>query len=182
MKITHTKLDGCFIIEPKVLEDDRGYFYESFNHKKFEEQIGRSISFVQDNQSRSKYGVLRGLHFQTGVHAQAKLVRVIDGEALDVAVDIRKESPTFGQHISVKLNSENKKQLFISRGFAHGFVVLNDSCDLLYKCDNYYHKDAESGILHNDLALAIDWIIPNDKIILSEKDQILQPLAQTQLI
>jgi dTDP-4-dehydrorhamnose 3,5-epimerase len=181
MKIVHTKLSGCFIIEPKVFDDERGYFYESFNQKLFENELGSKISFVQDNQSRSCYGVLRGLHFQTGEHAQAKLVRVITGEALDVAVDIRKESPTFGQHVAIRLSADNKHQLFVPRGFAHGFVVLSESCDLLYKCDNYYNKASESGIIHNDPTLGIDWLVSNEDLIISEKDQQLKYLAQTTL-
>lgn len=173
MNVIRTKLEGCFIIEPTVFEDDRGWFFESFNQDRFTTLTGIETEFVQDNHSNSSYGVLRGLHFQKGEHAQAKLVRVISGEVLDVAIDIRKGSDTYGQHLSVKLSADNKKQLFVPRGFAHGFVVLSESCELLYKCDNNYHKQAEGGILFNDSDLNIDWIVPVEKIKISEKDSFL---------
>uniref|UniRef100_UPI001491C6E8 dTDP-4-dehydrorhamnose 3,5-epimerase n=1 Tax=Flavobacteriaceae TaxID=49546 RepID=UPI001491C6E8 len=150
MKVTETKLKSCFILEPKVFEDERGYFYESFNHKAFCEAIGQEVNFVQDNQSFSKKGVLRGLHFQKGEHAQAKLVRVLEGCVLDVAVDLRIDSETYGQHVSIELSHDNKKQLFIPRGFAHGFVVLSESAHFFYKCDNYYNKESEGGINYKD--------------------------------
>lgn len=165
-----TKLNGCFILEPKVFEDKRGYFLESYNQKKFNSLVEIPVSFVQDNESYSSKGVLRGLHFQIGKHAQAKLVRVIKGVVLDIAVDIRKESDTFGQYISVELSEENKKQLFIPRGFAHGFVVLSDTALFSYKCDNFYNKASESGILYSDETLNIDWKLPNNELIISEKD------------
>jgi dTDP-4-dehydrorhamnose 3,5-epimerase len=170
MKATETKLKGCFIIEPKVLEDHRGYFFESFNQHRFNELIGKNLDFVQDNESFSTKGTLRGLHFQKGNYAQAKLTRVVQGTVLDIAVDLRENSPTFGTHFSIELSSENKKQLFIPRGFAHGFVVLSDTAIFSYKCDNYYHKESESGIIYNDPILNIDWKLPNDHLQLSKKD------------
>ncbi|WP_127136065.1 dTDP-4-dehydrorhamnose 3,5-epimerase [Flagellimonas oceanensis] len=169
MKITETKLKGCFIIEPRVFEDERGYFFESFNHKAFCEAIGQQVNFVQDNQSYSTRGVLRGLHFQKGEHAQAKLVNVIKGSVLDVAVDLRKGSKTYGQHVSVELTAENKKQLFVPRGFAHGFVVLSESAHFFYKCDNYYNKNSEGGIRYDDASLNIDWQFSGE-INISSKD------------
>ncbi|MCR9226396.1 MAG: dTDP-4-dehydrorhamnose 3,5-epimerase [Flavobacteriaceae bacterium] len=170
IKATETTLKGCFIIEPQIFEDERGYFFESFNHKEFCEAIGQEINFVQDNQSFSKKGVLRGLHFQKGEHAQAKLVSVLSGRIQDVVVDLRKDSPTFAQHFSIELSSENKKQLFVPRGFAHGFLTLSESANVFYKCDNYYNKKAESGIKFDDSKLAIDWNISSHEILLSEKD------------
>ncbi len=177
MKIEKTKLSGCFIIHDTVYGDDRGYFFESFNKEKFQKLTGLQIDFVQDNQSKSKYGVLRGLHFQNGSFAQAKLVRVLKGKVLDVAVDVRPDSPTFGQHISVELSESNGVQLFVPRGYAHGFVVLSEEAIFFYKCDNYYNKESEGGILFNDPALQIDWQINNSEIILSEKDKINPILA-----
>lgn len=171
MTITPTNLKDCFIIEPKVFADARGYFFESFSEKKFIENVCNT-QFVQDNESKSSYGVLRGLHFQKPPYAQSKLVRVIKGAVLDVAVDIRKSSSTFGKHVAVELTEENKKQLFVPRGFAHGFVVLQDDTIFQYKCDNYYTPEAEGGILWNDADLHIDWQVPADKIILSDKDRI----------
>ena len=170
MQVKETKLSGCFIVEPRVFKDERGYFFESFNQKGFEKSIGTKVNFVQDNQSFSSYGVVRGLHFQKGEHAQAKLVRVIQGEVLDVAVDLRKHSKTYGQHVAVALSEENNKQLFVPRGFAHGFSVLSDTAFFFYKCDNYYNKESEGGILYNDPNLNIDWKIPHDKVQVSEKD------------
>lgn len=178
MEILTTRLKGCLLIKPSVFADDRGYFFESFNEKRFFELTGQSVQFVQDNQSRSSYGVLRGLHFQKGQCAQAKLVRVLSGEVLDVAVDLRPSSPTFGQHVSAILSAENKRQLFIPRGFAHGFVVLSEQAEFFYKCDNYYHKAAEGGLIYNDPELNIDWKIPADKITVSEKDQVLPCLEE----
>ena len=181
MTITKTKLQGCFIIEPKVFEDKRGYFLESFNQNTFSKLIGRHISFVQDNESYSSRGVLRGLHFQRGEHAQAKLVRVIKGKVLDVAVDVRKESPTYGQHVSIELSGENKKQFFVPRGFAHGFVVLSDTALFSYKCDNFYNKASEGGIIYTDAHLDIDWVLPTKDLIVSEKDLVLPTLENSYL-
>lgn len=170
MIIEETYLKGCFVITPKVFEDERGYFFESFNQKTFETQTGIKANFVQDNQSKSSKGVLRGLHFQLGEHAQAKLVQVIKGKVLDVCVDIRKESPTFGNHFSLILDDVNRKQLYIPKGFAHGFVVLEDDTVFCYKCDNFYNKEAESGILFNDKIVSIDWGLSEETLIISEKD------------
>lgn len=177
MQVIETGLAGCFIIEPRVFEDERGYFFESFNAKTFKEVTGVSVNFVQDNESKSNYGVIRGLHFQTGAFAQAKLVRVTRGAVLDVAVDIRKDSPTYLQHIAVALSDANKRQLFIPHGFAHGFAVLEDDTQFNYKCDNYYDKASEGGLLYNDPKLAIDWKIPSEMQIISEKDMLLPPIA-----
>ncbi len=171
MKIEETPLKDCFIINDTVFKDDRGYFFESFNARTFEKLTGIKPEFVQDNQSASTYGVLRGLHFQKGEAAQAKLVRVLEGSVLDVAVDLRKYSPSFGRTFSLELTAENHKQLYIPRGFAHGFVVLSDKAVFFYKCDNFYNKEAESGIHYNDPDLKINWQVPADKIILSEKDK-----------
>ena len=182
MKVTETSLKGCYIVEPTVFEDERGYFFESFNQEKFQKLTGVQAEFVQDNQSKSSYGVLRGLHFQKGEHAQAKLVRVLSGEVLDVAVDIRENSPTYGEHVAVILSAENKKQFFVPRGFAHGFVVLSDSCEFFYKCDNFYNKASEGGILYNDRQLNIDWMVPEEKLIISEKDMELNPLQNSQVL
>lgn len=173
MKFTNTILEGCVIIEPTVFDDPRGYFFESFNKKKFKEGTGIEVEFVQDNESYSSKGVLRGLHFQKGEYAQAKLVRVTEGLVLDVAVDIRPGSDTFGKHISVELSAENKRQLFVPRGFAHGFIVLSDKARFLYKCDNMYHKEAEGGIIFNDPYLNIDWQLEESLLIVSEKDIVL---------
>lgn len=177
MNIKPTTLDGCFIIEPKVLDDERGYFFESFHQQKFQELTGIKTQFVQDNQSMSQRGVLRGLHFQTGKFVQSKLVRVIKGSVLDVAVDLRKDSSTFGEHFSIILSGKNKLQLFIPRGFAHGFVVLEDDTIFSYKCDNYYNKLAEDGVMYNDPDLHIDWMIEEHEIQLSEKDMNLKTLS-----
>lgn len=176
MKVEQTKLEGCFIINDTIFPDGRGYFFESFNQRKFTEQTGVDVSFVQDNQSFSTRGVLRGLHLQKGEHAQAKLVRVLAGLVLDVAVDVRKDSPTFGQYVAVELSAENHRQLFIPRGFAHGFVVLSETAVFFYKCDNFYYKEAEGGILYNDPAIGIDWGIATVELSLSEKDLKLPPL------
>ena len=171
MNVTETKLKGCFIIEPKVFYDDRGYFYESFNKANFEEILGHKINFVQDNQSFSSKGVIRGLHYQKGDHAQAKLVSVNSGMVLDVAVDLREGSLTYGKYVSAILSAENKKQMFIPRGFAHGFVVLSESAEFFYKCDNFYNKASEAGIIYNDSSLNIDWKLPTDQLVISEKDK-----------
>lgn len=173
MKITETKLEGCFILEPTKYGDSRGYFFESFNERTFNALTGTDIHFVQDNQSYSTRGVLRGLHAQAGQHAQAKLVRVLEGTVLDVAVDARPDSDTFGQHVAVELSAENNLQFFIPRGFLHGFVVLSETATFFYKCDNFYNKESESGVKFDDPALGIDWGIPAEELIISEKDQVL---------
>ncbi len=178
MKIEETKLKGCFLINPKVFEDDRGYFFESFNQREFENAIGQHTNFVQDNQSQSSYGVIRGLHLQVGEMAQAKLIRVIQGEILDVIVDTRKNSSTYGQHASFILSEENKQQLFIPREFAHGFVVLSNIATIHYKADNYYAPNNESGIIYNDSDLNIDWQIPMRDIKTSDKDLLLPTLKE----
>lgn len=171
-----TELKGCFVLEPAVFSDERGYFMESFNKERFNSAIGEEIDFVQDNQSFSSKGVIRALHYQVGEHAQSKLVRVLSGTVLDVAVDLRKDSPTFGKHIAEELSAENKRQMFIPRGFAHGFVVLSDTAEFFYKCDNYYNKESEGGIIFNDPSLNIDWMLPHEQLIVSEKDRILPTL------
>jgi len=177
MNVVETPLKGCFVIEPTVFEDERGYFMESFNKSKFEEAIGRKIQFVQDNEARSTYGVIRGLHFQKGQFAQAKLVRVIEGKVLDVALDLRKDSPTFGQYFSIELSGGNKKQLFVPSGFAHGYSVLSAQALFAYKCDNIYNKESESGIAYNDSELNIDWKIDAVSEIVSSKDKNLQSFS-----
>ena len=169
MEIIKTAIEGVVIIEPRLFKDDRGYFFESFSQREFTEKV-RKVDFVQDNESKSSYGVLRGLHFQKPPYAQSKLVRVIKGSVLDVAVDIRKGSPTFGEHVSVELTEENHRQFFIPRGFAHGFVVLTEEVIFQYKCDNFYSPQSEGAIAWNDPDLNIDWRIPVEEVILSEKD------------
>lgn len=181
MIFTETKLQGCFILEPKIFEDDRGYFFESYNKKTFDAGIGNSIDFVQDNQSFSQHGVIRGIHYQVGKFAQAKLVRVLRGKVLDVAVDLRKGSPTFGQHVAIELSEENQRQLFVPRGFGHGFSVLSETAHFFYKCDNYYDKESEGGIVFNDATLGIDWGISKEKVRVSEKDVILPNLDKARL-
>lgn len=171
MKIIETEIQGLFIIEPDVYGDSRGYFFESFNKRRFEEETGISVDFVQDNESRSTYGVVRGLHFQRPPHAQAKLVRVVSGRVLDVAVDLREGSPTYGRHVAVELSGENHRQVFIPKGFAHGFSVLSEEAVFQYKCDDYYAPETEGAVAWDDPDIAIDWWIPADKIILSEKDK-----------
>lgn len=171
MLVKETSLKGCYIITPTVFGDERGNFFESFNKNKFEELTGIPVDFIQDNQSFSQKGVLRGLHFQKGEFSQAKLVRVIKGEVLDVVVDLRQDSETYGKHLTTILSGENNKQVFVPRGFAHGFAVLENDTVFSYKCDNFYHKEAESGILYNDTTLNIDWLLSDDEIILSEKDK-----------
>ena len=170
MNIIKTEIDGVVIIEPRLFKDDRGYFFESYSEKDFNAQV-REIKFVQDNESKSSYGVLRGLHFQKPPYAQSKLVRVIKGAVLDVAVDIRKGSPTFGKHVAVELAEDNHRQFFIPRGFAHGFSVLTPEVIFQYKCDNFYAPQSEGALAWDDPDLGIDWRIPSDKIILSEKDR-----------
>lgn len=181
MNFIETRLSGCFILEPKVFNDERGYFLESFNKNRFKDAIGRNVNFVQDNQSYSLKGVIRAIHYQIGEYAQAKLVRVLKGTVLDVAVDLRKDSPTFGEHVAVELSHKNKKQLFVPRGFGHGFAVLSDSAEFFYKCDNYYNKEAEGGIIYNDSSLSIDWNLYGDDIKVSEKDLALPTMEQARL-
>ena len=169
MNIIKTSIEVVVIIEPRLFKDERGYFFESFNQREFEEKICKT-TFVQDNESKSGYGVIRGLHYQKPPFAQSKLVRVIKGAVLDVAVDIRKGSPTFGQHVAVELTEENHRQFFIPRGFAHGFSVLSEEVIFQYKCDEFYHPEAEGAIAWNDAELGIDWKIPLEKVLVSEKD------------
>ena len=179
MKFTEAPIQGVWVIEPRLFRDERGYFYESFGLKKFEEATGQKPSFVQDNHSLSTYGVLRGLHFQFGDAAQAKLIRVLSGRVLDVVADIRKGSPTYGKTFTTELSAENKKQLFVPRGFAHGFVTLSETCEFTYKCDNFYNASKEGGIRFDDPDLTRDWKIPKEEIKISEKDHELPFLAQT---
>ena len=169
MEAIKTDIDGVFIIEPRVFNDARGYFFESYSERDFNAQV-REIHFVQDNESKSSYGVMRGLHFQRPPFTQSKLVRCVKGAVLDVAVDIRKGSPTYGQHVAIELTEDNHRQFFIPRGFAHGFAVLSEEAVFQYKCDNFYHPEADGGISILDTSLGIDWRIPTDKAILSEKD------------
>lgn len=170
MEVIKTDIDGVVIIEPRIFRDERGYFFESFSQRDFQENVCNTV-FVQDNESKSSYGVLRGLHFQKPPYAQSKLVRVIKGAVLDVAVDIRKGSPTFGQHVAVELTEDNHRQFFIPRGFAHGFSVLTDEVIFQYKCDNFYAPQSEGALAWDDPDLGIDWRIPTDKVLLSEKDR-----------
>ena len=174
MNVIKTNIEGVLIIEPKVFNDARGYFFESFSQREFDEKVapilGHTIRFVQDNESMSSYGVMRGLHFQRPPFTQSKLVRCVKGAVLDVAVDIRKGSPTFGQHIAVELTEDNHRQLFISKGFAHGFAVLSETAVFQYKCDEFYHPEADGGISIMDQSLGINWKIPTDQALLSEKD------------
>jgi dTDP-4-dehydrorhamnose 3,5-epimerase len=172
MPFTTCDIPGLVIIEPQIFEDDRGYFFEAYNEKRFIE-AGVTCDFIQDNQSKSSYGVIRGLHYQLNPFAQSKLVRVLEGSIIDVAVDVRKSSPTFGKQFSIELSASNKKQLFIPHGFAHGFSVLSEIAIVLYKCDQYYNKQSEAGIRFNDETLAIDWGIPASEALISEKDAIL---------
>ncbi len=176
MRIEKTILEGCFLIHDNFFGDSRGYFFESFNRNTFLNQTGLAIDFVQDNQSSSQKGVLRGIHFQQGEFSQAKLVRVLKGKVLDVAVDLRKGSPTFGQHVSVELSEDSHTQFFVPRGFAHGFVVLSEEAVFFYKCDNFYNKAAEGGIIYNDPDLAIDWQLQPEELLFSEKDKLLPRL------
>lgn len=172
MKIRETPLKDCYIIEPAIFEDDRGYFFEKYNEQKFEQNTGMNGHFVQDNISKSTYGVLRGLHLQKGEHAQAKLVSCIEGTVWDVAVDLREDSPSFGKWFGIELSGENKLQFYVPRGFGHGFSVLSETAVFAYKCDNFYNKESEGGILWNDPELNIDWKLPLGDIQLSEKDQV----------
>lgn len=182
MNFIPTKLEGCFIIEPKVIKDERGYFMESFNENTFQKGTNQKVHFVQDNQSFSSKGVLRGLHYQTGEHAQAKLVRVLQGEVLDIAVDIRPESNTFGEYVAVLLSGENQTQFFVPRGFAHGFLVLSETATFFYKCDNFYNKESEGGIIFNDPTIVIDWQFPTVDLLISEKDHYLPTLENAKKI
>ena len=170
MNYIETEIDGVWLIEPKVFSDDRGYFMEAFKQEEFEKHIGQ-VNFIQDNESQSSYGVLRGLHYQTGEYSQAKLVRVIKGEVLDVAVDLRRSSSTFGKHVSVLLSEDNKRQFYIPRGFAHGFLVLSDYAIFTYKVDNAYHPQSEASICYNDRTINIDWPLDESRLVLSEKDK-----------
>ena len=178
MKIKPTPLQDCYILEPTVFEDERGYFYEKFNQKKFEELTGMNGHFVQDNISKSSYGVLRGLHLQKGDHAQAKLVSCLEGRVWDVAVDLRLGSATFGQWYGVELTGENKRQFYVPRGFGHGFSVLSERAVFAYKCDNFYDKASEGGVLWNDEDLGIDWKLPAEDVVLSDKDRIMPRFAE----
>ena len=178
MKIEKTNLEGCLLIKDTVFKDERGYFFESFNANRFKQETGVDVNFVQDNQSHSTKGVLRGLHYQWGESAQAKLVRVLRGQVLDVAVDIRKSSPTFGQYYSVILSDTSHTQLFIPKGFAHGFLVLSDEADFFYKCDNYYDKSSERGIIYNDPEININWQLMAEELIISAKDIELKTLKE----
>lgn len=178
MNIIETHIPGLFEIEPRVFADKRGYFFESYNQEKFH-QKGLTATFVQDNESKSSYGTIRGLHYQQNPYSQTKLVRVIEGEVYDVAVDLRKGSPTFGKWHGVVLSAENKKQFYIPKGFAHGFSVLSETAIFVYKCDNLYHPETEGGILYNDEELEIDWKIPSEKNLISDKDLLLKPLSET---
>lgn len=175
MNIIKTGIEGLLIIEPRVFEDGRGYFFESWSQRDFDAHVGH-VRFVQDNESFSVYGVVRGLHFQKAPYTQAKLVRCVSGKVLDVAVDIRRDSPTFMQHVSVELSAENHRMLFIPKGFAHGFSVLSETAVFQYKCDGFYNPEADSGIQFNDSRLGIDWKIPADRMIVSEKDKLRTPL------
>ncbi|WBU90691.1 dTDP-4-dehydrorhamnose 3,5-epimerase [Cellulophaga omnivescoria] len=178
MKVTKTKLEGCVLIEPTLYNDERGYFFESYNTHRFNDIVDQEVNFVQDNQSFSTRGVIRALHYQKGNNAQAKLIRVLNGLILDVAVDLRPYSKTYGEYFSVELSSENKKQLFVPRGFAHGFSVLTDTAEVLYKCDNYYNKESEGGVIYNDATLNIDWKVRPEEIKVSEKDLTLPTLKE----
>jgi len=180
MKVIKTDFPDLLIIEPKVFEDTRGYFFESFNSMKFQEQ-GIDITFVQDNESKSTYGVIRGLHYQLSPYSQTKLIRVISGKILDAVVDIRQNSPTFGKHFSIELSSENKTQLLVPKGFAHGFSVLSEAAIVSYKCDELYNPEAERGIRYNDPKLKIDWKIDNEKTIVSSKDKVHPELANAEI-
>ena len=181
MQVIKTEIEGVVIIEPRIFKDDRGYFYESFSQREFEEKVCRT-TFVQDNQSKSSYGVLRGLHFQKPPYCQSKLVRCIKGAVLDVAVDIRKGSPTFGKYVAVELSEDNHRQFFVPRGFAHGFAVLTPEAIFQYKCDNFYNKESEGAVAWDDPQLAIDWKIPFDKVLLSEKDRLNKNIADAEYL
>ena len=176
-----TRIEDLYILEPKVFADSRGYFFESYNKKTLDDLVGKEYNFVQDNESKSSYGVVRGLHFQLAPYSQAKLVRVLEGCVYDVAVDLRNDSPTFGEWAGAELSAENKRQFLIPKGFAHGFSVLSKTAVFTYKCDEYYHPEAEGGIIYNDPTLNIDWKIPEEKIVLSEKDKLLPKLENAEM-
>ena len=186
MNAIKTELEGVLIIEPRVFPDPRGYFFESFSQRDFDAQavplLGHPVAFVQDNESKSCYGVVRGLHYQNPPYTQSKLVRCVRGRVLDVAVDVRKGSPTFGKHVAVELTEDNHRQLFIDKGFAHGFAVLSEEAVFQYKCDEFYHPEADSGIQLLDPALGIDWRIPQERVIMSGKDRVRAVLAETPLV
>lgn len=181
MKVVETGFEGLFVLEPRVFADERGYFFESFNSQTFKNN-GLDFEWVQDNQSQSKYGVVRGLHFQKPPYAQTKLIRVLKGEILDVVVDLRHDKPTYGKSFSIVLSSQNHLQLLIPKGFAHGFSVLSEEADVMYKCDALYNKESESGILFNDPQLGINWQVENDKMIISDKDLVLPSFDAKQII
>ncbi len=181
MEVIKTDIEGVVIIEPRIFHDDRGYFYESFSQREFEEKVCKT-TFVQDNQSKSSYGVLRGLHFQKPPYCQSKLVRCIKGAVLDVAVDIRKGSPTFGKYVAVELTEDNHRQFFVPRGFAHGFAVLSEEAVFQYKCDNFYNKASEGAVAWNDDTLAIDWKIDLSKVLLSDKDKLNKTIAEADFL
>ncbi len=181
MEITKTHIDGVFILKPKIYKDSRGCFFESFNKQKLEDILKAEINFVQDNHSVSKKGVLRGLHYQTGEMAQAKIVRVVSGSVQDVIVDIRPESRTYGQHLSMELNAQDRNMIFLPGGMAHGFLAIEDNTEFLYKCDNYYHPDSERGIRYDDPSIGISWQLPSEDLILSEKDRSLPYLNSISL-
>ena len=178
MTVSETELKDCFIIEPQIFSDERGYFFESFHKDKFQQLTNIEVDFLQDNEAFSNRGIIRGLHFQKGQFAQAKLVRVVKGKVLDVALDIRPGSKTYGKHFSIILSEKNKKQLFIPRGFAHGYAVLEDNTVFSYKCDNYYNKESEGGVIYNDKDLLIDWMLKDEEVLLSVKDNKLKPLIK----
>mgnify|MGYP006279813187 FL=1 len=177
MPFTETPIEGLLLFDPNILGDERGYFFEAYNARLFRE-AGIDVNFVQDNQARSGYGVLRGLHYQVGPYAQAKLVRAIEGEVLDVVVDLREGSPSYGRYFKVRLSANNKRQLFVPRGFAHGYAVLSETAEFFYKCDNYYAREHEGGIIYNDPSLNIDWELPEEDLILSAKDRQLPVLGE----
>ncbi|MDT8418623.1 MAG: dTDP-4-dehydrorhamnose 3,5-epimerase [Lutibacter sp.] len=181
MNFSKTKIPDVILCEPTIFKDERGYFFESFNQKVFEKHLGKTIYFCQDNEAKSTKGVLRGLHYQLPPYAQSKLVRVISGKVLDIAVDIRRSSATFGKYVAIELSGENKHQLFVPAGFAHGYVVLSDEAVFSYKVDKYYHKASEKGIIFNDAALQIDWKLPLNELIISEKDKIQPAFNKSEL-
>lgn len=181
MNLIKTKIEDLLILEPRVFDDGRGYFLESYNKKKLEDLIGKEYNFVQDNESKSSYGVIRGLHYQLAPYSQAKLMRILEGRVYDVAVDLRKDSATFGEWEGVELSGENKKQLLIPKGFAHGFSVLSETAVFAYKCDEYYYPEAEAGIIYNDPSIRIDWKIPEKYAKLSEKDKLLPELKNAKI-
>ena len=181
MNVIETRIKDLLILEPKVFGDERGYFFESYTKKVFDDLVETKYDFVQDNESKSSYGVLRGLHYQIAPYSQAKLVRVLQGRVYDVAVDIRKDSPTYGEWIGVELSSENKKQFLIPKGFAHGFCVLSETATFAYKCDEYYRPEAERGIIYNDPTLAIDWKVKDMDLLVSDKDRVLPELADAEI-